>query len=592
MPRTEIILFGVPQIQYNGVEIEFTRRKAVALIAYLALTNQPHSRDALAEFLWPNNDPVRSRASLRRTLSTIGETPFARWIDADRNTILLKQDADLWIDVQIFSTLIARPIMPDSLVQAAELYREHFMAGFTLRDSAAFDHWQSIQNQNLQHKLFFALEQLSTFYRQKEQPYKAAAVLRQWLHFDPLAEVVQHQLIELYEHVGQRGAALAQYETFAVTLKSELGLEPPLETRQLYERIKSDTPLISSSFATVRSSLPPLPTLVIGREQAIHDIKLALHVDDDGSGASRVVLQGWPGIGKTTLSSIIAHDGDIHRHYRDGVLWASLGQYPNLLATLIAWGQSLSFYELERAQTIEEASARLTAFLKDRRVLIVIDDVWAVEHAQPLKVGGQHSGLLVTTRLNEVARAITDRLAEIYKIPILSLEQSLTLLQTLAPEVVAQYPGESADLANDLEGLPLALQVAGRLLRAEMEFGWGIGDLLMELRESKRLLEAQAPADRMELVNETTPTIAALLQRSIERLSAEMQERFALLGVFAPKPATFSLPALAAVWETEEVRPSVRLFVNRGLLEPASTGHFQMHALLVMLAKSLVEDLT
>jgi hypothetical protein len=331
----------------------------------------------------------------------------------------------------------------------------------------------------------------------------------------------------------------------------------------------------------------------VGREQAAAEVKQRLNVgvsEDQLLMQPRVVIQGWPGIGKTTLSSVLAHDRELQSHYQDGVLWISLGQEPNLMAILSNWGRSLGFHELERTQTVEEASARLTAFLKDKHILVIVDDVWEVEDAQPLQIGGDRSGLLITTRLNDVARALADRPESVYKIPILSLDEGLMLLRKLAPQVVAQYPDEAADLATDLEGLPLALQVAGRLLHAEMEFGWGIADLLRDLREGKRLLEAQAPADRTEIATETTPTIAALLQRSVARLSAEMQEKFALLAVFAPKPATFTLEAMQSVWRVSDARPETRMLIDRGLLEPDGNGRFQMHALLVMLARSMFQD--
>lgn len=603
MPQLEIFLFGSPQIYYSGIPIEFVRRKAVALIAYLALTNQRQSRDVLAEFLWPDNDSVRSRASLRRVLSTISETPLSPWIDADRETIVLHQDENLWIDVRQFNELLAQPVLPESLTQALALYRGHFMAGFTLRDSAAFDHWQSAQMQNLQQKLFAAFDQLVSYHIHHNQPDRAIPLLRQQLSFDPLIETAQYQLMEIYARTGQRGMAIAQYDSYATLLENELGILPQVETRQLYEQIRTEQSTVSQTLkATIRGNLPSLPSLVIGREQTVSQIKHRLNVATEGADntanvvenaaiSPQVILQGWPGIGKTTLSSVIAHDREVHRHYHDGILWTSLGQHPNLSAILAGWGQALGFSDLEKAQNLEEASTRLTAFLQDKQVLIILDDVWSIEHTQPLRIGGQKSGLLVTTRLNELARVLASRPESIYKIPILSVDESVNLLRTLAPQVVKQYPHETYELASDLEGLPLALQVAGRLLHAEMEMGWGITDLLAELRHGKRLMEAQAPADRFELTNETTPTIATLLQRSVERLSTEMQERFALLGVFAPKPATFSLAALEAVWETGDVRPTVRLFVDRGLLEPARSGHFQMHALLVLLAKSMFEEL-
>lgn len=127
------------------------------------------------------------------------------------------------------------------------------------------------------------------------------------------------------------------------------------------------------------------------------------------------------------------------------------------------------------------------------------------------------------------------------------------------------------------------------MLNVEASYGLSVTDLLAELREGTRLLEAQAPADRTDLANETTPTVAALLQRSTDRLDQTTRDCYAYLGIFAPKPATFDLAAMKAVWQVENPEPITRTLVDRGLLEfVKEIGRYQMHALLVMHAKSLL----
>jgi len=176
---------------------------------------------------------------------------------------------------------------------------------------------------------------------------------------------------------------------------------------------------------------------------------------------------------------------------------------------------------------------------------------------------------------------------------VLTDDKALELLQILAPTVVAQHPDASVDLVHELEGLPLALQVAGHLLNAELAYGFDVVRLLKELREGAKLLAAKAPVDRGDLANETTPTVAALLQKSTDCLDENTRECYAFLGAFAPKPATFDLDALKSVWLVEDPQPTVRALVERGLLEPlgpTAPGRYQLHALLVLHARSLCRD--
>jgi len=83
--------------------------------------------------------------------------------------------------------------------------------------------------------------------------------------------------------------------------------------------------------------------------------------------------------------------------------------------------------------------------------------------------------------------------------------------------------------------------------------------LLDELRNGAKLLELKAPADRIDLEKQTIPTVAILLQKSTERLDEKTQECFAYLGAFAPKPATFDVAAMRAVWQVEILNPSPTL---------------------------------
>jgi hypothetical protein len=136
----------------------------------------------------------------------------------------------------------------------------------------------------------------------------------------------------------------------------------------------------------------------------------------------------------------------------------------------------------------------------------------------------------------------------------------------------------------------LALQVAGHLLATEYSYGFGVKELLAELRDGARILAAQSPASRPGLLGETSLTVAALLHKSTDRLDPLARECFAYLGVMAPKPATFDLAAMEAMWLIENAQDVLHRLLDLGLLERVpETNRYQMHALLVSHAKSFLE---
>jgi DNA-binding SARP family transcriptional activator len=177
MSAVRLSLLGPPRLERDGKPVELDTRKTVALVAYLAMTGQSpggqtHTREALATLLWPEVEPQRARANLRRSLSVLRKGIGGESLVVDRETIGTHPDAGIWLDVAHFRRLLNSPrmrghpeseICPDcleALAEAVELYRGDFLEGFSLRDSASFDDWQFFQTEGLRQELALALERL------------------------------------------------------------------------------------------------------------------------------------------------------------------------------------------------------------------------------------------------------------------------------------------------------------------------------------------------------------------------------------------------------------------------------------------------
>src|SRR3990172_2189243 len=103
----KIRLLGTPQVEIDGGPFKVDTRKAVALLAYLAVTERSHGRDTLAALLWPDYDQASARAALRRTLSTLRTALGGGWLTTDRDAVSL--EGPFWLDTSQFQGL-ARPL--------------------------------------------------------------------------------------------------------------------------------------------------------------------------------------------------------------------------------------------------------------------------------------------------------------------------------------------------------------------------------------------------------------------------------------------------------------------------------------------------
>jgi DNA-binding SARP family transcriptional activator/class 3 adenylate cyclase len=258
MTSLKLYLLGPPRLERDGQPIALPLRRALALLAYLAVTDQPQGRETLAALLWPESDETEARGGLRRTLYRLGDAVGERLLIAEGSAIRMAPRADLWVDSLAFRQQAAAGLAAVEgadvandeqmvrLAQAASLYVDDFLAGFTLPDSPAWDEWQFHQREGLRQTCARLLEQLVRAHQAREMWEAGIGFGRRWLALDPLHEPAHRALMALYAHAGQYAAAIRQYRECARLLDAELGVEPEPATTDLYETIR-----------TRRLALPP-----------------------------------------------------------------------------------------------------------------------------------------------------------------------------------------------------------------------------------------------------------------------------------------------------------------------------------------------
>jgi WD40 repeat protein/DNA-binding SARP family transcriptional activator len=269
----KLFLLGPPRLERDGEPLEIDARKSLALLAYLAVTEQSHTREALATLLWPEAEPGRGRAILRRNLSVLRKTLAGEGLTVSRDTIGIDPDA-AWLDVKRFRHLLQTwkthehpldDVCPDclsDLSQAIQLYNGDFLEGFTLRDSVNFDDWQFFEAESLRQELASALERLVRGHSTRGQHKVAIPHARRWVALDPLHEPAHRHLMEAYAGAGQHAAALRQYQDCTRVLDRELGLPPGPEITALYRRIRdrlrrdtlSNGQIIAGQFALIETA--------------------------------------------------------------------------------------------------------------------------------------------------------------------------------------------------------------------------------------------------------------------------------------------------------------------------------------------------
>jgi hypothetical protein len=303
--------------------------------------------------------------------------------------------------------------------------------------------------------------------------------------------------------------------------------------------------LVGSPVDTARSRdfqsvfmAPPLPSQYVVRNSLLENLAERIVSATGREGILGVaILHGVGGIGKSTLAAALCHEPRIKSSF-EGVLWVQLGITANAIEGLTRIVHFLGESDF-KPSSLQDASDHLLIRLNGRKFLIVLDDVWHANDARPFMLDS-NSVILVTTRRAGVAEDLGGRVIEI---PPLSNSEATSLLARWMGRDIRPEESVAADkLANILDRLPLALELAASLLSRGVS--WNAAYAAFE-SETERILQ------RSQITRQHAKLLACIRVsvRELQKDSPLTWERFARLGVLARDARVTELVG-AALWRT------------------------------------------
>ncbi|MBK1657295.1 BTAD domain-containing putative transcriptional regulator [Paracraurococcus ruber] len=244
-------------------------RKARGLLAVLGLAaGVPVQRARLGALLWSGRGDDQRRTSLRQALHEL-QAALAEAggpaIAATRDTLALPAD-QVWVDaVEVARAGAARP-------GALELLRAELLADLEGLDPA-FDAWLATERLRLRSH---AASEASALLAAATEPDAVATAARRLLAIDTGSEGAWRSLIRAELARGDRGAALAAYESCRTALASRHRACPSAETEALARAIRAggamaEAPVPEPRRASGRGArIGVLPLALLGQEAAPH----------------------------------------------------------------------------------------------------------------------------------------------------------------------------------------------------------------------------------------------------------------------------------------------------------------------------------
>jgi transcriptional regulator with XRE-family HTH domain/tetratricopeptide (TPR) repeat protein len=322
-----------------------------------------------------------------------------------------------------------------------------------------------------------------------------------------------------------------------------------------------------------RWELPPEVADLTGRDAEVAQAReVVAGRPGGGPGAAAVItVFGPPGVGKTALAVHLGHR--LAERYPDGGYFLDLrGTEPNPLTPAEALDRMLgSLGTAEIPTGTDERAALYRSLLRDRRVLIVLDNAANEEQVRPLLPSGPGSLVLVTSQ------RVLAGLESVHRLPlgVLRPADSRRLLASIVGERrVAAEATATAAVANLCGHLPLALRIAGNRLASRPK--WMVESLVQQLADGQTRLSALTAGDLQ---------VRTVFDVSYRQCRPPTRAVFRRLALLAGPGVSADLAAAAAGLDHRSVRRCLEELVDASLLDAdAVEDRYVLHDLLRLFA--------
>jgi predicted ATPase/DNA-binding SARP family transcriptional activator/Tfp pilus assembly protein PilF len=359
----------------------------------------------------------------------------------------------------------------------------------------------------------------------------------------PYRERLWSQLMRALYHSGRQADALTTYQRARTMLDDQLGIEPSPDLQELEGSIlRQELDPIAAQGRT--SNLPGEATPLIGREADIATLERLI------SSNRLVTLTGVGGVGKTSLALAVARAGTIPSP--DGQVFVDLVPVADGTGVARAVMRALDVHE----RPSQDVTEQLTSALRNAAVLIILDNcehviASAAEISEAIIRSCPDVRIVATSRMplgisGEVEHGVSPLKAPSSSASIDELRSSEAvrlLLERAYPGRTEPFAddttlGAAARICRDLDGLPLAIELAAARARA-----LSLSEIAGRLDDRFRFLVSwrRVSAGRHQ-------TLKQAMDWSYDLLSPTDQVVFAQLSVFV---GGFRLPAASAITRPE-----------------------------------------
>jgi DNA-binding SARP family transcriptional activator len=228
---------GQPRVELEGESIQWTTTQSRDLLFCLLQYPQGLRKEEVGGIFWPDHPPHKLDGIFRSTLYRLRRSVFREIVVFEEGLYRFHWDSDYWFDVAAFEGLLDQADRSPVAEQASELLNDalHLYRGDYLED--VYADWCSLERERLRERRLDALQTLAGLYAGWGKLQRAVKEYEQLVAQDPYREPAHRELMRCHYRLGDRVAAIRQYQSCIQILREDLGLNPTTETEELYLQI-------------------------------------------------------------------------------------------------------------------------------------------------------------------------------------------------------------------------------------------------------------------------------------------------------------------------------------------------------------------
>ncbi|XP_031494619.1 disease resistance protein RPM1-like [Nymphaea colorata] len=281
---------------------------------------------------------------------------------------------------------------------------------------------------------------------------------------------------------------------------------------------------------------------------------LMKELTDEDEGLKLITLHGKPGLGKSTLVSLVFESPEVEERF-DRRTWATVSQFRSikeLMKTLLkglfdAWDEMV-LKQMEKMD-VKPLRTMLKKYLSNKRYLIVLQDMSDVQFWEQIKGHlpneGRGSRIIVTTRSSDMVDSLESTGMKCCRLEIEPLEESSSM-QLFCRKAFPNQPQE-------LEGCPPDAQleeVCRRMVNRCRGWPLAIIALGMAMSKKERTKEAWERVEQTMSANPSLDSVRSIFSLVYRELPMHLRPCFMYCSIF-PEDYLFKRNRLISMWVAE-----------------------------------------